>query len=130
MVDSPAFSSSGLTPLAVDGGLAESLFASGARWGDPFEVSRVRKEDFDAAKGKSMYEDILQVGGGPRGHQFPVAFLIKAAGLDNLEVGGRKVVPRFTHLDIAGSAGMDMTKPPSGRPVVALVARFALTDKR
>lgn len=57
--------------------------------GDPVEVSIVRKEDFDAYKGKSEGDDIIQsagkVSGLPvRGHQGPTAFLIKASGLDKV----------------------------------------------
>ncbi|TNM89407.1 hypothetical protein fugu_003641 [Takifugu bimaculatus] len=55
--------------------------------GDVFEVSRIRREDYEFHKGKSEYEDILQCNNlpssaTPRGHQTPAAFLIMASGLD------------------------------------------------
>lgn len=44
--------------------------------GDLVDVSRLRKEDYDAHRGKSEYEDLSQGGNGPssrtpRGHQVP-----------------------------------------------------------
>ncbi|CAF1593233.1 unnamed protein product, partial [Didymodactylos carnosus] len=55
--------------------------------GDPFEISTVRKEDFDFIKDKGEVADILQCNNSAssatsRGHQFPVAFLIQVSGLD------------------------------------------------
>lgn len=57
--------------------------------GDVFEVSSIRREDYDFHKGKSEYEDILQCNNlassaTPRGHQTPAAFLIMASGLDKV----------------------------------------------
>jgi leucyl aminopeptidase len=54
----------------------------------------------------------------PRGHQFPMAFLSIASGLDDGPY-------RYTHMDIGGSAveGCDWQwGRPTGRPVVALCA--------
>lgn len=63
--------------------------AAGEVLGDVFEVSRIRREDYEFHKGKSEYEDILQCNnlpssGTPRGHQTPAAFLIMASGLDKV----------------------------------------------
>lgn len=63
--------------------------AAGEALGDVFEVSSIRREDYDFHKGKSEYEDILQSNNlpsssTPRGHQAPAAFLIMAAGLDKV----------------------------------------------
>lgn len=57
--------------------------------GDVFEVSTIRREDYEFHKGKSEYEDILQCNNlpssaTPRGHQTPAAFLIMASGLDKV----------------------------------------------
>lgn len=57
--------------------------------GDLFEVSTIRREDYEFHKGKSEYEDILQSNNlpssaTPRGHQAPAAFLIMASGLDKV----------------------------------------------
>ncbi|KAI3372699.1 hypothetical protein L3Q82_023159, partial [Scortum barcoo] len=69
---------------------------NGAQWqkagevlGDVFEVSMIRREDYEFHKGKSEYEDILQCNNlpssaTPRGHQTPAAFLIMASGLDKV----------------------------------------------
>ena len=62
-------------------GFALSLQATGDEYGDMFEVSTVRKEDFDFIKDKSgEFVDVLQCNNAPstrtpRGHQFPAAFL-------------------------------------------------------
>lgn len=65
------------------------LAAAGEVLGDVFEVSRIRREDYDFHKGKSEYEDILQCNNLPssataRGHQTPAAFLIMTSGLDKV----------------------------------------------
>lgn len=97
--------------------------------GDLFEVSRLRREDFDFHRGKSEYEDVMQAAPGPstmkeRGHQAPAAFLIMASGLD--KHGGDSSVPLpYCHLDIAGSSGLP-PNPPTGAPIVALAHTFAL----
>ena len=61
---------------------------SGELIGDPYEISRIRKEDYDNHKGKSEYEDLTQVSNNKsdrsRGHQGPASFLIMASGLDNV----------------------------------------------
>jgi len=68
---------------------AEKLQASGETMGDPFEISRIRREDFDTHQGRAEGDDILQAlnqpsSKTPRGHQGPAAFLIKASGLDKV----------------------------------------------
>ena len=67
----------------------ESLQNSGEIIADPYEISRIRREDYVAHKGKSEYEDIMQCytkGSAMtgRGHQGPAAFLIMASGLDQV----------------------------------------------
>ncbi|XP_035795110.1 putative aminopeptidase W07G4.4 [Anopheles albimanus] len=91
--------------------------------GDPFEVSILRKEDFDFHKGKCYGEDVLQANNlpssrTPRGHQGPAAFLMMATGLD--KCGLKSAYPiKYSHLDIAGSAG-DVPDTPTGSPILAL----------
>lgn len=68
---------------------AEKLQASGETIGDPFEISRIRREDFLTHQGRAEGDDILQALNQPsskiqRGHQGPAAFLIKASGLDKV----------------------------------------------
>lgn len=68
---------------------AEKLQASGETMGDPFEISRIRREDFRTHEGYAEGDDIRQAMNQPsskipRGHQGPAAFLIKASGLDKV----------------------------------------------
>lgn len=56
---------------------------------DPYEISTIRREDYETISGKSEYEDLLQSTNNPstqepRGHQFPAAFLVMASGLDQV----------------------------------------------
>lgn len=65
--------------------------SAGEVLGDMFEVSTIRREDYEFHKGKSEYEDILQCNdlpssATPRGHQTPAAFLIMTSGLDQVHV--------------------------------------------
>lgn len=60
--------------------LAQRLSAAGETWGDPFEISTVRREDFNLARSSYPTEDIIQCNSlpstmTPRGHQFPGAFM-------------------------------------------------------
>lgn len=68
---------------------AEKLQASGETMGDPFEISRIRREDFLFHEGVAEGDDIRQAVNQlsskvPRGHQGPAAFLIKTSGLDKV----------------------------------------------
>jgi hypothetical protein len=62
---------------------ALSLQATGDQYGDPFEVSHMRREDFDFIKDKSgEFVEVLQCNSAPstrtpRGHQMPGAFMHK-----------------------------------------------------
>lgn len=104
-------------------GHAERLKRCGDAVGEPFEVSSIQREDFDAHAGKCLGEDALQANNlpsskTPRGHQTPAAFIMMASGLT--EHGTQSVHPlKFTHLDIAGSAG-DVPHMPTGAPILAL----------
>lgn len=68
---------------------AEKLQASGETMGDPFEISRIRREDFQIHQGRTEGDHILQSLNQPssktlRGHQGPAAFLIKASALEKV----------------------------------------------
>jgi leucyl aminopeptidase len=110
-------------------GTAEALMAAGDRFGDPFEVSRLRREDFDFVQPRSRADDVLSCNNAPssatpRGHQFPMAFLCLASGLDKHGLDSAVPLP-FTHVDIGGSGceGGDWQHGrPTGRPLVALLA--------
>lgn len=75
---------------------AEKLQASGETMGDPFEISRIRREDFSFHEGRTEGDDILNSGKDSsgvtnRGHQGPSAFLIMASGLDKVRWQGFKM---------------------------------------
>jgi len=102
---------------------ARKLQAIGTSFGEPFEVSVLRQDDFDFNSGKVIGEDILQCNNAassrtPRGHQVPVAFLIQTTGLDKHGVESDHPL-KYTHLDIAASAG-DYPKMPTAAPIIAL----------
>ncbi|XP_014601103.1 PREDICTED: putative aminopeptidase W07G4.4 [Polistes canadensis] len=108
---------------------AEKLQASGETIGDPFEISRIRREDFRFHEGRMEGDDVLQAINKPssrteRGHQGPAAFLIMASGLDKNGIESKKPL-KYCHLDIAGSAG-DLPSQPVGSPILALAKKFLL----
>ncbi|EDV90694.1 putative aminopeptidase W07G4.4 [Drosophila grimshawi] len=103
---------------------ARKLQAAGQTYGEPFEVSVLRQCDFDFNAPKVLGEDVVQSNSAPsvrtpRGHQVPAAFLIKVTGLDKHGVDSKKPL-KYTHLDIAGSAG-EYPNMPTAAPIVALV---------
>jgi leucyl aminopeptidase len=118
---------------AIDNGPAQAsltaqrLQAAGEAVGDPFEISTVRREDFEFIADRGEVADVLQCNNQAssataRGHQFPAAFLARASGLD--KHGRDSAQPlRYTHLDIAGSGG-ELPHSPTGRPIPALCQLF------
>uniref|UniRef100_A0A3Q2Q085 Zgc:152830 n=1 Tax=Fundulus heteroclitus TaxID=8078 RepID=A0A3Q2Q085_FUNHE len=99
--------------------------------GDVFEISRIRREDYEFHKGPSEYEDILQCNNlpssaTPRGHQTPAAFLIMTSGLDKHGVDSAAPLP-YSHVDIAGSSG-PFPGVPTGAPIIAMAAHYILQD--
>ena len=71
---------------------ARNLQETGELFGDMFEVSTIRKEDFDFIKDISGdYIDVRQTNNKPsskteRGHQFPAAFLQKVVIYINIPI--------------------------------------------
>ena len=59
--------------------LRNGIQETGETYGDMFEVSNVRKDDFEYIKDiTGEYGEVLQIGQGnsrSRGHQYPAAFL-------------------------------------------------------
>lgn len=105
-------------------GHAHRLQALGEMYGEPLEVSTLRLEDFEFNAGKMKGEDVIQCNNESsarthRGHQIPAAFLMQASGLDKHGLRSDKPI-KYTHLDIAGSAG-SIPQMPTGAPLVALV---------
>lgn len=106
---------------------SQKLQAAGDDIGDPFEISTVRREDFNFIMDHGELADVLQCNNAassatPRGHQFPAAFLARVSGLDQHGRNSEKPLP-YTHLDIAGSGG-DIPHAPTGRPIPALCQLF------
>lgn len=102
---------------------------AGESLGDVFEVSSIRREDYEFHKGKSEYEDILQCNNlpssaTPRGHQTPAAFLIMASGLDKCGVDSTNPLP-YSHIDIAGSSG-PFPGVPTGAPILAMATNYVI----
>jgi len=129
----------GLYTAAMDNGpaLAQGrsvkLQAAGEVWGDPFEISTLRRDDYDFIAPKNSAYDVLQCNNLPssataRGHQFPAAFIIIASGLDKHGIDSEHPIP-FSHIDIAGSACEDddyQFGRPTAAPLVALTGRYVL----
>ena len=126
-------------PIAMDNGparglrIAASLGEVGERWGDPFEISRLRREDFEFIRPRTKADDVLSCNNQPssttaRGHQFPMAFLAVASGLARHGRDASLPLP-YTHIDLGGCAteGGDWQHGrPTAIPVVGLAARWAL----
>lgn len=116
---------------AIKRNTAQSIIDAGEVWGDPAEQSRSRREDFDFIKPRTKADDVLSSNNAPsvttaRGHQFPMAFLSIASGLDAHGSNSEKPLP-FTHIDIAGSGvenGDWQHGKPTAAPVVALAATY------
>ncbi|KAK8751177.1 hypothetical protein OTU49_013277, partial [Cherax quadricarinatus] len=107
--------------------MAQTLQAAGEDVADPFEISTIRREDYDFHCGKSEYEDVLQCNNlpssrTPRGHQTPSAFLVMSSGLDKHGKDSSQPL-KYSHLDIAGSSG-PFPGIPSGAPILALTKAF------
>eukprot|EP00088_Acartia_fossae_P027413 TRINITY_DN2816_c0_g2_i1.p1 TRINITY_DN2816_c0_g2~~TRINITY_DN2816_c0_g2_i1.p1 ORF type:complete len:510 (-),score=168.22 TRINITY_DN2816_c0_g2_i1:7-1536(-) len=116
--------------IAMDNGPARhagvglSLMKAGDAIGDMFEMSTIRREDWDFNVDKSgEFVSILQCNNAPssrtpRGHQMPGAFLQQVSGLDKHQLKDSAPL-KYTHLDIAGAAG-ELPHPTTGAPVAAL----------
>lgn len=110
-------------------GLALRMQQCGDLWGDPCEVSRSRREDYQFIQAKSSAEDVLSCNNAAssvtvRGHQFPMAFLVESSGLGEHGQYAIKPIP-YVHLDIAGS-GVDggdwIHGKPSAAPLMTMLA--------
>jgi len=114
-------------------GIPRSIQDVSEAWGEVFEVSNLRRDDYNFVKPKSKTYDVVQCNDlpssrTPRGHQFPAAFLDIASGLSKHGYDSEQPLC-FSHLDIAGSAaeGMDdIHGKATGVPIVTLTAKFLL----
>lgn len=113
--------------VAINDKVSEKLIAAGHLWSDPCEQSRVRREDYNFIKPRSKADDVLSSNnapsvGTPRGHQFPMAFLSVASGLDRHNIDSEYPIA-YTHVDIAGSA-LEELDWQHGKPTAAPLAAF------
>eukprot|EP01111_Echinosteliopsis_oligospora_P016441 TRINITY_DN6839_c0_g2_i1.p1 TRINITY_DN6839_c0_g2~~TRINITY_DN6839_c0_g2_i1.p1 ORF type:complete len:541 (-),score=195.64 TRINITY_DN6839_c0_g2_i1:80-1702(-) len=114
--------------------LSKDLQRHSLVWGDPFEVSTIRREDVNMIAAANKVFHILQCNNAPssgtaRGHQFPAAFIIQASGLDS-HGKDSKTPFAYTHIDIAGSAlagGDFQFGKPTATPIVPLTVKYLLT---
>lgn len=117
-------------PALLDG-VTERLARFGDLWGEPVEISRLRREDWDFVRPRTASDDVLSCNNGAstmtaRGHQFPMAFLAVASGLARHGVDGSPPLP-YTHIDIGGSAveGGDWQHGrPTGTPILAFASAY------
>jgi len=113
--------------------VARKVQAAGDKCGDMFEISTVRREDWDFNVDKSgEFVSILQCNNQPssrtpRGHQMPGAFLQQVSGLDKHQITSDRPL-KYSHLDIAGSAG-DLPHPTTGSPIPALTTCFLMPSQ-
>lgn len=106
----PGYSAVMVNGPAKKSGLHERFLLEGELVGDPFEHSTIRREDYLCIMPIDSRYDLLQANDKPssltpRGHQFPMAFLAIASGLDkhaNDAPESHRIA--FAHLDIAASA--------------------------
>jgi len=112
-------------------GIDAAIANAGELWGDGCQLSRSRREDWEIIRSRSKADDVLSSNNGPsvsvpRGHQFPMAFLSLASGLDEHSKSSEKPIA-YVHIDIAGSAveGLDWQHgKPTASPILALAASY------
>ena len=113
--------------------LGVKIAALGQELADPFEQSTLRREDYFTVSPKSGDLDVIQStaqGSAKtmRGHQFPMAFLNIASGLNDHGVTSDMPIP-YVHVDMIGRTSTggkpSMGGRSNGAPVVALTAYIA-----
>ncbi len=110
--------------------ISQKISNNGDLWADGAEISRSRREDFDFIKPHTLADDVLSSNNAPsavtaRGHQFPMAFLAIASGLDKHGNDSDCPLP-YVHIDIAGS-GVEGGDWQHGKPTAASVASLFAT---
>ncbi|MGS0828275.1 M17 family metallopeptidase [Shewanella sp. 0m-8] len=112
--------------VAKQANVASVMQQQAALWGEPIEVSQLRRDDFSKIVDPSAAADMLSSNNAPssvtaRGHQYPAAFLIEASGLSGHGLNAALPIA-YTHLDIAGSAteGHPQYGSPTATPLVGL----------
>jgi leucyl aminopeptidase len=113
-------------------GISQRLSQLGEAWGDPFELSRLRADDYAFVRARNPAEDLVSANALPsaqtvRGHQYPAAFMDLASGLSRHGNDSPSPIP-FVHIDLSGSVSEQLDWQhgrPTAAAVVALTA-FAL----
>ncbi|WP_299803800.1 leucyl aminopeptidase family protein [uncultured Shewanella sp.] len=112
--------------VAKQQNVASVMQEQASLWGEPIEVSQLRRDDFSKIVDPSAAADMLSSNNAPssvtaRGHQYPAAFLIEASGLSPHGLNADKPIA-YTHIDIAGSAteGHPQYGTPTATPLVGL----------
>lgn len=109
-------------------GFSRAMFETGEAVGDQFELSSLRREDYELAWDRSKeFVDVLQCNNAassrtPRGHQLPVAFMSLVSGLDKHQTKSNKPL-KYTHFDVAGSSG-NLPDVTTARGVTAMAMHF------
>ncbi|KAI8052899.1 hypothetical protein BDF22DRAFT_620340 [Syncephalis plumigaleata] len=118
----------------------QRLLEAGEQWGDPFELSRLRREDMDLGRARCGMGDVISSNSAPstmtnRGHMFPAGFMIIAAGLE--KHGSACTDPNqriaYTHLDVAGSAeesnapGLSLPRT-TASPILTLAGAYLINN--
>lgn len=113
--------------------ISKRIKAAGESMADPFEVSAIRREDYEFCAPKCAREDVVQCNSAPstmtnRGHMVPFPFMTIASGLEAHGNQAEKASRlSYTHLDIAGAAeevGIGSLGKATGSPIVALTTAF------
>jgi len=109
-------------------GFSAKMFATGEECGDNFEISSLRRDDYQNVWDTSKeFVDVLQCNNlassrTPRGHQLPAAFMHLVSGLDKHQLQSEHPL-KYTHLDVAGSSG-NLPGITTGAGVTALTMHF------
>jgi len=106
---------------------------AGEELGDMMDISSLRREDIKFCKSTGAGEHLLQCNNAassrtPRGHQFPMAFMMQASGIDKHGLNSEHPL-KYTHFDIAGAAG-ELPDTPTGVPILALTKFFLAESLR
>ncbi|GIU18588.1 MULTISPECIES: leucyl aminopeptidase family protein [unclassified Shewanella] len=112
--------------VAKQQNVASVMQEQASLWGEPIEVSQLRRDDFSKIVDPSAAADMLSSNNAPssvtaRGHQYPAVFLIEASGLSTHGLNADKPIA-YAHIDIAGSAteGHPQYGSPTATPLVGL----------
>lgn len=112
--------------VAKQANVATNMQELASLWGEPIEVSQLRRDDFSKIVDPSAAADMLSSNNAPssvtaRGHQYPAAFLIEASGLSLHGLNADTPIA-YSHIDIAGSAteGHPQYGSPTATPLVGL----------